>query len=110
MAKVKIPFSKEREERLWVSLNYMCLLSELLKIEYYHHFDYAFRKPNTKNWMNRIQSDAKQIQKSLDVELQSEDIAEDRAVALHNVMKFFSERPTEEINEFMSKIKEEFKP
>lgn len=96
----------KQKEDLWVSLNYIYLLTELIIIEYLHFFDRRFRQPNLNNFMSRIKKDARAIQSSLNIRPQTEDLAEDRAIALHRVLRYFSDKPTEEINQLMDKIDE----
>lgn len=91
----KVPLPAARVEKLHLSLQYMSIMSELIKMEYKVGMDADFRDPVMNNLANRIGNDsidlAKRLRKCGRFEMKNvdESFLEDYTIEMYRVFQFF---------------------
>lgn len=101
--------TEKRKEEIIYSLNYIWLLAECIKTEHLMALiDTNFKNPLIHNFANRISKDATNIQKHLKIIVIDDELAEERMIEVHRVLKFFADKNTEELRAFNDLIEREF--
>lgn len=103
---ISVTGNTDSDYKLWQSLNLIYLLISLIIWEWYYYFDKRYKIANLNNFMNRIKKDTETILRSLKIQ-PFENLVDERVQAMHRVMKYFSDEPTEKINAFLDQIEKD---
>jgi hypothetical protein len=94
-------------ERVIEALNIVYLSSVVQGVAWEMNKDINLGNPNLNNFNKRIKNDSLAILKGLHAVPKSEEMAEDRAIALYSLFNFLSQYDTDSLEKFYNQIQSE---
>lgn len=107
---IKQVLTPERKERVLQSVQFMAIMTEMIRLEYASDMDVRFKNPQINQFAGRIIKDCEAIKfhlktdEKIKIKFKDEEFAEEYAGELYRVFHYFIGLPIDQIRQVMDNL------